>query len=115
MQPLVTEFEDRTFRYAQLERHGNVAIFTQTHKLGGGVRYEVVRIRIAPEHTWPNGTTSPEREVYPGSSSWGQLAWTTHHLKEARAVLQALCTEQDERDSAAEGGQDRRAEDYGPA
>ena len=90
MQPLVTEFEDRTFRYAQVERHGNVAIFTQTHKLGGVVRYEVVRIRVAPEHTWPNGSTSPEREVYPHSNLWGRDGFTFHHLPAAQALLQRL-------------------------
>ena len=90
MQPLVTEFEDRTFRYTQLERQGNVAIFTQTHKLGGVVRYEVVRIRVASEHTWPNGTTSPEREVYPGSNLWGQAGWSFHGLPAAKQHMQAL-------------------------
>ena len=93
MQPLATEFEDRTFRYAQVERQGNVALFSQTHKLSGVVRYEVVRIRVAPAHTWPNGTTSPEREAYPGSSSWGQLGWSFHSL--AAAMLHAQGLQQD--------------------
>jgi hypothetical protein len=89
MQPLDTQFEDRTFRYAQVERQGNVAIFTQTHKQGGAVRYEVVRVRIQAAHTWPTGITSPEREAYPGSASWGgREAHTCFTLPEAQAIAQ---------------------------
>ena len=136
MQPLVTEFEDRTFRYAQMERQGTVAIFTQTHKLGGGVRYEVVRIRVAPAHTWPNGTTSPEREVYPGSYAWGREGWTFHRLPAAQGKLRELVQEHSQgasgdkapgepptspTEASGEAGsaelfpQERRAEEYGNA
>ena len=44
MQPPVTEFVDRTFRYTQLERQEDLAIFVQTHKVGQIPRYEVVQI-----------------------------------------------------------------------
>jgi hypothetical protein len=40
MLPLPTEFEDRLFRYVQVEREGDMAIFTQEHKASGHVRYE---------------------------------------------------------------------------
>jgi hypothetical protein len=86
MLPLTTEFEDRLFRYAQVERDGNVAIFTQTHKASGHVRYEVVRIRVQAEHTWPNGTTTPEKEAYPGSTSWGRWGSTCFTFLEAQAL-----------------------------
>jgi len=46
MLPLPIEFEDRLFRYVQVEREDDVAIFTQTHKASGHVRFEVVRIRV---------------------------------------------------------------------
>ena len=72
MQPLSTAFEDRLFRYTHVEREGDIAIFCQTHKESGCARFEVVKIRVQPAHTWPNGTTSPEREAYPGSGSWGR-------------------------------------------
>ena len=71
--PLPPEFEDSRFRYTQVERTGDLAIFTQTHKTSGHQRYEVVLIRIQKEHTWPNGNITPEKEAYPGSTSWGRL------------------------------------------
>ena len=52
---------------------GTLAIFTQTHKASGHVRYEVVLIRIQKEHTWPTGVTTPEKEAYPGSTTWGRF------------------------------------------
>jgi hypothetical protein len=86
MLPLPSEFEDRLFRYAQVEREGDMAIFTQEHKASGHVRYEVVLIRVQKEHTWPNGTTTPEKEAYPGSTSWGRLGHTCFTLPEAQAL-----------------------------
>jgi hypothetical protein len=90
MVPLPTSFEDRLFRYTQVERHGMLAIFRQTHKASGYDRFEVVKIRIGAEHTWPNGTTSPEREAYPGASSWGVYGWTCFTLPEAQALAAQL-------------------------
>lgn len=90
MQLLTTAFEDRTFRYTQVERHGDVAIFAQRHKEGKVTRYEVVRVRVQPEHTWPNGTTSPEREVYPNSNAWDTWGWTFHKLPDAQKHAEAL-------------------------
>ena len=76
MQPVETTYADRVFVWAQLSRHGAIAIYTQTHRTSGIVRYEVVKIREAAAHTWPDGSTTPAREVYPGKTSWGQLGWT---------------------------------------
>ena len=88
MLPLPTEFEDSRFRYTQVERTDDLAIFTQTHKASGRQRYEVVMIRVQKEHTWPNGTTTPEKEAYPGSTSWGRLGQTCYTLAEAQAVAE---------------------------
>jgi len=54
------------------------------------VRFEVIRIRVAPEHTWPSGLTTPEREAYPGASVWGRLGFTCFALEEARALAAGL-------------------------
>ena len=86
MLPLPTEHEDSRFRYAQVERAGDLAIFTQTHKASGRVRYEVVLIRVQKEHTWPTGVVTPEKEAYPGSTSWGRLGHTCLTLPEAQAL-----------------------------
>ena len=90
MEPLVTEFEDRSFTYTQVERVGDIAIFQQTHKLGQVHRYEVVKIHIQAAHTWPNGVTTPEKEAYPSASKWGAEGWTCHNLAQAQALLQQL-------------------------
>ena len=76
MLPLPTEFEDRLFRYGQVEREGDLAIFTQEHKASGIVRYEVVLIRVQKEHTWPTGVTTPEKEAYPASTRVGDALAT---------------------------------------
>ncbi len=92
MQPIATEFQDATFTYTQVERQGDIAIFAQQHKHGGAPCYEVVRIRVSPEHTWPNGKVSPERETYPNSKSWGTDGWTCFTLAEAQAKVAELGT-----------------------
>jgi hypothetical protein len=86
MLPLPTQFDDSRFRYTQVERDGDLAIFTQEHKASGIVRYEVVLIRVQQAHTWPTGVTTPEKEAYPGSTSWGRLGHTCHSLPEAQAL-----------------------------
>ena len=95
MELLPLSFRDRGFLYEQVERQGEVALYSQTNH-SGIVRYEVVRIRIQPEHTWPNGTTTPEKEAYPGSNSWGRLGWTFYSRADARAKLLALQGQSDE-------------------
>jgi hypothetical protein len=69
MVPLPTQFDDSVFTYTQVERLGDIAIYRQTHKASQVERYEVVKIRVRPAHTWPNGTTTPEHEAYPGAGS----------------------------------------------
>jgi len=91
MQPLDTAFEEGRFRYTQLERQGDIAIYEQQHKENPTViRYEVVRIRVVPETLWPNGRTTPEREAYPGASSWGRLGFTCFSMDEAKALAAGL-------------------------
>jgi len=90
MQPLLTAFEDRVFRSTHVEREGDMAIFCQTHKESSCHRFEVVKIRVQPAHTWPNGTISAEREAYPGSTSWGALGWTCFTLQAAQELARTL-------------------------
>ena len=112
MLPLLTEFEDRLFRYAQVSREGDLAIFTQTHKASGHVRYEVVLIRIQKEHTWPTGVTTPEKEAYPGSTTWGRFGQTCTALAEAQA-LAATWRQQREASSLPEEAEEETEEDQG--
>ena len=90
MQILELELEDGRFKYVQVERRGDVALYTQTHKASGHVRYEVIKIRIQPEHTWPTGVTTPEKEAYPGSGSWGRDGWTFFGLTAAQQKMGEL-------------------------
>jgi hypothetical protein len=90
MHILEHELEDGRFKYVQVERRGDVALYTQTHKASGHVRYEVIKIRIQPEHTWPTGVTTPEKEAYPGSGSWGRDGWTFFALAPAQQKMGEL-------------------------
>src|SRR5438874_11180856 len=90
MLPIVTQFEESGFRYTQLERQGDIAIYSQEHKGSGVVRYEVVRIRVQAERTWPDGRVTPEREAYAGASSWGRDASTHYTLADAQAHAATL-------------------------
>lgn len=91
MEPLATDFRDRTFQYTQVERQGLIAIFVQCHKDQPEVkRYEVIRIRVRPAHTWPNGTMMPEHESYPSPSAWGQDGFTCFSFAEAKALALTL-------------------------
>src|SRR5882672_10396203 len=87
---LLTSFTDTTFQYTQIDRVGNIAFFTQTHKKSGIVRYEVVVIDIQPVHTFPNGITTPEHEAYPSSSQWGSKGWTMYTEAGAREKIRWL-------------------------
>ena len=90
MQPIPLEFIEGHYAYTQLTRQGMLAVYQQAHATSRICRYEVVRLRVAAAHTWPNGTTSPEREVYPGASRWGIDGWTHHTRTAAEAHLARL-------------------------
>jgi hypothetical protein len=89
--PDVVSTNGRTMRL--VERRGAAAIYVDCFNLE---HFEVIRIRAVAETTWPNGRTTPAREVYPGTSSWGSDAWTytrgshSHPLRSARARLMRL-------------------------
>lgn len=91
METLALAHSDRIFTYEQIARHGDYAIFQQTHKESGIARFEVIRIRVRSAHTWPNGRTTPAHEAYPSAESWGRDAWTFHSRDEAEKAYAALC------------------------
>ena len=90
MRPIEVNFEDKTFRYDQLERSGNIAIYSQTHKASSTQHYEVIKIRTARAYTWPNGHVTPESEFYPSARTWGQYGWTFHTLAAAKLYAEGL-------------------------
>ena len=90
MQPIPLEFQEGNCRYEQVRREGMLAIYRQTHRHGPMTRYEVVKLHIQRAHTWPDGTTTPEKEASPGSAQWGQRGWTCFTLPEAETLFATL-------------------------
>jgi hypothetical protein len=90
--PLPLKIESKGFVYEQVERHQDLAIYRQTRRGHTFERFEVILIQVRPEVTWPDGTVVEAHEYYPGSHSWGRLAWTCHDLPRARALLANLQT-----------------------
>lgn len=84
------EWEDGTFRYVQVERQGDSAIYRQIHKASQIERFEVIKIRVRPAHAWPDGRVTPEHEAYPGATRWGQEGWTFYGIADAKAKMQDL-------------------------
>lgn len=93
MQTLPVQFTQGRFIYTQIHRQTDRAIYLQVHPESGHTRYEVVKIRVAKAHTWPNGHTTPEHEAYPGPGTWGVYGWTYFTLAEAWALYASLGTE----------------------
>lgn len=88
MKPLPTDFTRLAFRYRQVERIGDLAIYHQTE--GGSHRsYEVVKVRRMPERNI-KGRVLEAGEVYPRSERWGIDGWSCPTLERARAKLAEL-------------------------
>ena len=88
MQSIELEFDLGSYHHAQVERQGDLAIYSQTHRENPKVvRFEVIRIRIHREHVWPNGDISPEREGYPGANHGAQMASPATHYQKPKSFL----------------------------
>ena len=85
-------FSERGFVYTQLARHGMLALYRQEPLTAVFARYEVVRLHIAQEHTWPNGQVSPAHEAYPSARVWGRDGWTFFTEPEAQRHFERLLT-----------------------
>ena len=95
-EPLKAEFGHDGFRYRQIAREGDYAIYEQawTGRPNPSVCYEVVviRYRDAKTQTMPDGNDVhfPAREVYPSSEDWGTYGWTVLTRDAAFDKLAAL-------------------------
>lgn len=74
MRPLLTEIPYKGHVLRQLKRTGKVAMYERS-KGGRVYGFEVIKIKIAPAHTWPNGNTTPEHEAYPCDNEFGSKGW----------------------------------------
>lgn len=75
--PLATEWKKSGFQFRVIRREGDVVIAEKWRpETPAMVSYEVAKIRIQDEHTWPTGKTTPRRECYPSSEHWGIYGFT---------------------------------------
>jgi len=94
--PIKTEFRRKNFHHLQLQRTGDVAIYSrQLIKSGttavenGPIHFEVIIIsrhdgyKIADQYL-------PPAETYPSGTQWGTLGWTYTELKAAQEKFAAL-------------------------
>ena len=93
MQMIEMIFDEGKFRYTQIERHGDLAIYCQELKSSNVKRYEVVRLRVQKAYVFPSGVSKPEREVYPTSRVWGKDGWTHFTLDDAQRHMRTLQAE----------------------
>jgi hypothetical protein len=84
MHELPTLFTQGHWLYTQVERHGDVALYRQSHQDVDVARYEVIRVRHHPARKLPMGRIAEAGEYYPTSSEWGQHGWTHFTLTEAQ-------------------------------
>jgi hypothetical protein len=89
--PLPKEFRRIGFRYRQVARQGNAAIYEQTWSGSGNpsVCYDVIRIRRR-DGFHIGGKSVPPAEVYPKSEAWGTHGFTFTDKDTAFAKLREL-------------------------
>ena len=77
MRELEFPFNRSGFCYEPIDRTGMVCLVRVTRfPPFKAWCYEVVRLKIEPDKTFPNGYFTPEHEAYPSSEEWGENAFT---------------------------------------
>jgi hypothetical protein len=91
MKKIETKFTKKGFKYTQVVRKGDKAIFTQERTEKGSIikNYEVVVIKKHNGYEI-GGNIIPPSEVYPSSTQWGTLGWTFQNLEDARKKYDTL-------------------------
>jgi len=91
MKKLETEFIKKGFKYTQVTRKGNVAIYKQENARieNSKANYEVVQIKSHNGYEI-GGSKIAAAEVYPGSTQWGLLGWTHLDLPSAEKRFKKL-------------------------
>lgn len=77
MKILEQEFTEGGFRFRQISRDGDIAIYEKqwTGKPDASIGYEVIVVK-SHRGFWLRGHYSAPAEMYPSSNSWGDLGWT---------------------------------------
>lgn len=91
MKKLEISFNKKGFKYTQVVRKGNHAIYQQenVNVQKPSKYYEVVEIKSHNGYEI-GGQKIAAAEVYPGSSQWGLLGWTYSDLKSAEKRFNKL-------------------------
>jgi len=92
MEKLKLQFVKKKFRYTQMWRDDNWAIYLKENDVPTDAenyyfRYELVKIRIQREDitrsVFGNEVIYPAGEYYPNDNEWGECGWTCFTEKEA--------------------------------
>ncbi len=89
MEPLAETVKKHGYDYFMVKRDGNVAMYSQfdgDHCVG----YEVFIVKTVTATTWPNGTVSPEREMFPSDCNFGSTAFTSSSREMAETLFEKL-------------------------
>ena len=91
MKKLEKEFTKKGFKFTQVARKGNAAIYKQVNaKLKDSKpNYEVIQIKSHNGYEI-GGSKIAAAEVYPGSTQWGLLGWTYQDLPTAEKRFKKL-------------------------
>jgi hypothetical protein len=89
MKILEKNFDRKVFKYEQLYRKKNLAIYSQKHKNTGFTTYEVIIIKNHKGYEIA-GTSIEAAETYPGDTQWGILGWTYETLGAAENKIKKL-------------------------
>jgi len=94
MKKLEKSFVKKGFKYTQVERKGNIAIYKQeSAKIKDSKpNYEVIQIKSHNGYEI-GGSKIAAAEVYPGSTQWGILGWTHLDLASAEKRFKKLVRE----------------------
>lgn len=85
MKILEKKFTNKNFKYKQIIREGNVAIYEQQliDPPNSSKRFEVIVIRSHDGYEISGNKVAPS-EMYPSANHWGTLGWTCLDLESAQ-------------------------------
>jgi hypothetical protein len=91
MKKLEKTFTKKGFKYTQIKREGNFAIYQQDSLTEGAVTpsFEVVEIKSHDGYEI-GGQKIAASEVYPSTSQWGNIGWTFRTIEDARAKFKKI-------------------------
>ena len=107
MKPLATTFDSKGFRFHQLMREKDIAIFQKTRILDGvalssqNISFELIRVQKYPTYEIA-GVEVPAHEAFPPSTKWGDEGRT--YLAQDKA-MDGMLAWLDEKPNSAIAGQ----------